>query len=124
QQYNAVLRHLEQSGTVPSGFFPPLSEEATFDEVGVAAGQLAGYIDDNGEPEGKKERERIYGSHNVSINVGGGKDLKEIGELIREHLPEWLRGKIPANGEVEAEPGNMSEVESRLAEVGAKLQAV
>ena len=63
----------------------------------------------------------------MHINVGSLKELdelKNIGQIIREHMPEWLRGKVPGSAEAEAEPGSMSEVESRLAEVGAKLQAV
>jgi hypothetical protein len=128
RQYNAVLRHLEQSGTLPAGFFPPLGEQASFDEVGVAAGQLAGYLEEEEEPEPRRKNERmISGSHNVHINVGSLKeldDLKNIGQIIREHMPDWLRGKIPGSAEPDAEPGTMSEVESRLAEVGAKLQAV
>jgi hypothetical protein len=131
RQYNQVLQHLEQTGAVPAGFFPALCEDASFDDIGVAAAQLAGYLEGD-EESGRGEPPRTIGSNNVNISLGGVKDLKdlkELGQVIREHMPDWLRSRVPGRHE-EAEEGgpvnatSLTEIESRLAEVGAKLQAV
>lgn len=124
QQYNVTLNHLEKLDAVPDGLFPRLSEGATFDEVGVAAAQLAGYLESY-ETEAHPEP-RVSGSHNVVIGLGNlreMKELKELGQYIRNHMPEWLKEKMGRPSE-EKGPTNLSEIESRLAEVGAKLQAV
>jgi hypothetical protein len=50
-QFNRVVRRLEDLGAVPADFFPPLNEEASLDEIGVASLQLAGYLDESDERE-------------------------------------------------------------------------
>ncbi len=137
-QYNHIVQHLERLQAIPPGFFAPLPEDATFDDVGVAAAQLASYLHEEDE---ERPRSPFSGGNNgnVHINVGGLrelkdlKELKELGQVIREQLPEWLRGKVSPAAEApaasaappaEAPASGLSELESRLAEVGAKLQAV
>src|SRR5262245_1099355 len=85
QQYNQVLQHLERSGAVPPGLFQPLGEEATFDEVGVAAAHLRGYIQEDEESRPGRERAE-FGRNNVITITGMGalkelKELKELGQL-------------------------------------------
>jgi hypothetical protein len=48
-QFNTILTHLEQAGVIPAGFFRPMDEDATFDEVGVASAQLASFLGDDDE---------------------------------------------------------------------------
>lgn len=135
-QYNQALQFLESSGEVPPGFFRPMPEETSFEEVGVAAGQLAAYITDEEEGERGPGGKHGHGlGHHNSITITGFSGLKELhelkglGQLLREHLPEWMRQKATEEREerhTEEETGarSLTEVESRLAEVGAKLQMV
>ena len=137
-QYNHVLQHLEKLGALPAGFFAPLPEDATLDDVGIASAQVASYLQEEDE---ERPRERHHGHHgNVNVSIGGLRDLKELkelkelGQIIREQLPDWMRGRVPeppapppppyAPHAADAGPTHLSELESRLAEVGAKLQTV
>jgi hypothetical protein len=126
--YNSVLEHLERAGEVPPGLFPTLDEhEAGVDEVGVAAAQLAGYLDDDEETTGGPGSGSAGSNNSVIIGLGGlkeVKELKELGRVIRDQLPEWLKGKVSGHEEGEDVAASLSEVESRLAEAGARLQAV
>jgi hypothetical protein len=139
QQFNGILAHLERTGAVPAGIFSPLGEDATFDEVGVAAALLAGSLDEEEDVEaGRGRRGRRggpeFGNGNViSITGLGGlaelKELKELGRVIRDRMPEWFKGEGTVETEEQAAgegaaPNGLTEIESRLAEVGAKLQAV
>jgi molybdenum-dependent DNA-binding transcriptional regulator ModE len=129
-QYNRALQHLEQLGEIPTELFAPLPEDASLDEVGVAANQLAGYLED--EEEGSSPATaggESHGSHNnVFIGLGGLKELEQLkglGQAIRDQMPDWIKNKM--GGEVEQPEENgatLTEVESRLVEVGARLQTV
>jgi hypothetical protein len=96
RSYNSVLTHLAEQGEIPAALFPPLPEGASLDEVGIASAQLAEYVRAGiPEPqEGQGAGASKLGDNNVFFNIGG---LGEIGELVREHLPEWLRGKREQN---------------------------
>ena len=141
-QYNHVLQHLEKLGALPAGFFALLPEDATLDDVGIASAQVASYLQ---EDEEERPRDRQHGHHsgNVNVSIGGLRDLKELkelkelGQIIREQLPEWMRGRMPEPPNPPPPPHaphpphapeggttHLSELESRLAEVGAKLQTV
>lgn len=99
QQYNAILRRLEQIGEVPAGFFTPLGEDANLDEIGFAASQLATYIHVE-----EDATEATANHHNPGTNVEGAyinigsldigdiklEKLKELGELLRGNLSGWL----------------------------------
>lgn len=77
------------------------------DEVGLASAQLAEYLRE-GLPEAEQAREtagRAMGHGNIVLNIGG---LGEIGEMIRENLPEWMRGK---RGPRESAPGSAERTE-------------
>jgi hypothetical protein len=175
QQYNLLLGRLEQLRVTPPGMFAPLRENAGFDEVGVAAALLSAYIE---EDECEAREGHGIGHGNVVIGLGGLRqleELKDLGRIIRQNLPDWLREKVERTAEAEAEKATreamreaareaekatvagmregereaekatagamqevggwagpnregraarLTEVESRTAEVGAKLQAV
>ena len=140
RRYNAVLQHLERLGAVTPGFFGPLAETAGYDELGVESKLLAGYIK---EEESDAESLPHGPQGNLIIGLGGLRELselKDLGKMIREQLPAWVRGREagaqetsqnaregdPAPSETSVrwntEATGLSDVESRLAEVGAKLQ--
>jgi hypothetical protein len=144
-QYNHIVQHLEKLEAVPTGFFPPLPDDAAFDDVGVASAQLASYLQEDEEEQPRAPHGPGHGNGNVHVNIGGLRDLKdlkelkELGQIIREQLPDWMRGKMPANPFTpphpgppppgaphphEAGPSTLTDLESRLAEVGSKLQTV
>ena len=144
RRYNAVLQQLERLGAVTPGFFGPLAETAGYDELGVDSKLLAGYI----KEEGFDAESLPHDPHgNVIIGLGGlGElaELKDLGKMIREQFPDWLRGQQERHRERSErhrersqrgaesgpdqaetlEPASLSEVESGLAEAGSKLQAV
>jgi hypothetical protein len=99
RSYNATLQHLGSTGEIPAALFPPLPETAGMDEVGIASAQLAEYLR-AGLPEQRgNEQGMKLGDGNVFFNIGG---LGEIADMVRENLPEWLRGKRE-QGQPEAE---------------------
>jgi hypothetical protein len=92
RSYNATLQHLGSTGEISPALFPALPDTASMDEVGIASAQLAEYLRAGlSEPERQDGGSRpSMGDGNVFFNIGG---LSEIGDLIRENLPEWLRAK-------------------------------
>jgi hypothetical protein len=105
RSYNSTVQHLTNTGEVPPGLFPPLPEDANLDTVGIASGQLAEYLS-AGLPEQEEQKGKggsMIGGDGFVINLGG---LGDVGELIREHLPEWLRGK---RGEPEPKEAEQTE---------------
>ncbi|HIE26094.1 TPA: hypothetical protein EYP66_02280 [Candidatus Poribacteria bacterium] len=102
RQYNAILDRLRETEEIPDVLFPPLEEDAPFDEVGVACKQLAAYLKEEEEPE--KSRRSTGGTyHSPIINIGG--DLKDLGQLIRDAL-------------------HLNDLESQMSELGAQLQVM
>lgn len=92
RSYNAILEHVTGTGQAPSALFPPLPENATLADVGIACAQLAEYLR-AGLPEEHRGSKRAFlkaGDEGLIISLG---ELGEIGELVRERLPDWLRGK-------------------------------
>ncbi len=91
RQYNHIREHLQEIGAIPEDLFQDLDEdEATFDELGIVCGMLEGYLVEDEEilNEG--------GKHSTKLQVGmvGLKeleDLKEIGKVIRDSMPEFFR---------------------------------
>ncbi len=103
RRYNQVVLRLEQLGLASPGLFAPLPDDVSFDEIGVEATLLAGYLKEDEAPTGAGHPS--HGSHNQSapfINIVGPlggmeglNDLKDLGRVIRESLPEWLRSHAP-----------------------------
>jgi hypothetical protein len=150
RQYNAIVANLGERGLVLPAYFPTLGEggaEVTFDEVGIACAQLADYLRADLPEEERGRHGKGHGPHgSFSVNVGNLPELKNIGEVIRESLPHWMRAAREGSKEVTTESsGNptaahpqgppsdlgglrdqsaLNDLESRLAEVGAKIQVV
>src|SRR5690349_18315424 len=92
RSYHSTGEHPTNTGEAPPRLFAPLPEDANLDAVGIASAQLAEYLS-AGLPEqadSKGKAGPIIGGDGVVISLGG---LGDIGELVREHLPEWLRGR-------------------------------
>jgi hypothetical protein len=92
RSYNSVLEHLASIGEIPAGLFSPLPADTNLDSVGIASAQLAEYLRESlpEAPTGKGKGGALVGGDNVIISLGG---LGDIADLVREHLPEWLRSK-------------------------------
>jgi hypothetical protein len=94
RQYNHIREHLQDIGAIPESLFQELDEdEATFDELGIVCGMLEGYLEED------EEAPETGGKNGGKVQVGmvGLKeleDLKEIGKVIRESLPDFLRKQI------------------------------
>jgi hypothetical protein len=99
RQYNAIRNHLQDEGVIPEELFQELDEdEATFDELGVVAGMLDGYLEDDDEGD-RSERGRDRRKRRFVMGMGDLGDLHELrhlGEVIRECMPEIVRAKARA----------------------------
>ncbi len=117
RQYNHIREHLQEIGAIPEDLFQNLDEDdSTFDELGIVCGMLEGYLVEDEEilNEGGK------GSTKVQVGMVGLKeleDLKEIGKVIRESLPDFLRkhahGGPPDSVRIEIERSMEAAAEAR-----------
>jgi hypothetical protein len=141
-QYNRFVSYLEQAGSVPTGFFQPLAEGASFDEVGFAARQLAGYLEDDDESDEEDERSfrrrkrREEREFRFEFAPHEMKDLANLGQTIRESMPEWLRGSgvppgvptppTPPTPPTSPGPGGPGQQDQarRMAETASRLNAI
>ena len=107
RQYNSIRNHLQDIGAIPDDLFQELDEdEATFDELGVMTGMLDRYLEEEeephiegpGEPDHERKRRRMgrggqWGNPEVWrfwTDPQALRDLQDLGEIMREHLPELL----------------------------------
>jgi hypothetical protein len=136
QQYNGLVGLLTRQGVIIPEYFPPLDEEeSSMDSVGFAAAQLAEYLRSE-FPEAAGEVEG-----GMLNQFFGARDLRHIGDVIREAMPEWMRSGREGPGPQwrhrhgPAEPGPPNEpsaaaaeppgeLERRLAEVAARMEEV
>lgn len=81
--YNRVLARLTERGDVGPALFPPLEPTASFDEVGIAAKLLAGYLYEDAP---KKHKE-------IRMDFEGLSHLGDVGRRIRDELREEFRGR-------------------------------
>jgi len=91
RQYNHIREHLQNTGAIPDGLFQELDEDdSSFDELGIVCGMLEGYLAEDEEilNEGGKNSAKIQVG---MVGVKDLEDLKEIGKVIREGLPDFLR---------------------------------
>jgi hypothetical protein len=88
--HNAVESSLVAAGALPSGLFDPLDDDdGTMGEVAVAALHLAAYVEDaceEGEPQ-LPDVPRV------------GLELHDIGDLVREAMPQWMRAEVETRAE-------------------------
>jgi len=129
RQYNAVVERLQETDTIPKGIFTPLEEDDTLEALGVCCTQLESYL--KGLMEDPAERKSTEEHRKVINVVGGMPNMENVGELIRQAMPEWLReqmdkGKSEAVKEEESEnpEANMNDLESKMAELGAQMQVL
>ena len=134
RQYNAVVKRLKDTDTIPEDMFAPLEEDASFIDLGMCCGQLGAYLGGMVEEparEKKAEAPRIQGP--VSIKIGDLRNLKDLGELMRQAMPSWLREQMEKHeskegeekAKKEGEPeGSMNALESRIAELGAQMRVL
>lgn len=118
RQYNAIRNHLQDIGAIPDDLFQELDEdEATFDELGVMTGMLDRYLEEEeethsegpGEPDHERDRKRRRmgrGGQWASPEVWrfwtdpqALRDLQDLGEIMREHMPELLHLRVKLRGE-------------------------
>lgn len=107
QQYNRIFSRLKELDPAVGHVFGPLDETTSLDAVGIACIQLAAYYEEElrgEEGEGRRHRYRDWGSFYETVYetgpfkifLGRGfRDLEELGRLIRECMPPWMRGQEP-----------------------------
>lgn len=125
QQYNRIFNRLKELDPTVGHVFGPLDEPTSLEAVGIACIQLVAYYEEElrgEEKEGRRHRHRDWGSFYETVYETGPfkiffgrgfQDLEELGRLIRECMPPWMRGGEPcakseapkpsAGGESEAE---------------------
>ena len=103
RQYNNALNRLAESGAVSEGLFEPLEEGAPFGEVGVACKLLAAYLVDEFYDESDDFRDELKNHarelreharnlrRKIRTSVKTEEELKDLGELIRQALPDFLK---------------------------------
>lgn len=130
RQYNAIRNHLQDNEVIPDSLFQALDEdEATFDELGVVTGMLDSYLeeDEEGAPEGEGEanpedreaRRGRRGKRHERFERGlwlgpegariwndpeAVRDLRQMGEDLREHLPDLLKWRESMRGNPPVSP--------------------
>jgi len=131
RQYNAVLKRISNSAFADPELFTALDEDANFADLSISCEQLAAYLEgvtEAAEPgKAKKAAPQIMGP--VSIKIGDVGELGDLGEIIRQAMPSWLKGQMDVKiGVSEAEKkepeAEMNDLESRIAELGAQMQAL
>ena len=126
RHYNSIVKRLEDTDTIPKDLFSPLEEDASFVDLGMCCEQVAAYLRGMIEEpaEGKKAvTPQIMGP--VSIKVGDLGNLKDLGQLIRQAMPSWIREHMEKEEQEEEESkADMNDLESRIAELGAQMQAL
>jgi len=98
RQYNHIREHLQEIGAIPEELFQGLDEDETsFDELGIVCGMLEGYLEEDEEilNEGKNKSAKVQVG---MVGVKDLEDLKEIGKVIREGLPNFLRNYAQGEG--------------------------
>ncbi len=107
RRYNSVVARLEEIGAATPGMFEPLPDTTTFDELGVESTLLAGYLKEDIDQYERQQSAQAGqgggGPNNLFItsanSLEGLKDLqelKDLGRMIREGFPEWMKGKATA----------------------------
>ncbi|MFN3651230.1 MAG: hypothetical protein ACK47B_16765 [Armatimonadota bacterium] len=102
RQYNAVLSRLQELGTVSEALFSRLEDDASFDEVGIAAMQLQEFLQDE-EDDRPRMRGGIFEAtpgHVKIVDFPG--NIGEIGNLVRDYLPDFIKQRMPHGKEGEA----------------------
>ena len=95
RQYNAVLKRIKGFVFADPELFAPLEEDASFVDLAISCEQLAAYLEgmmEAAEPRPKKPPTQIMGP--VSIKISDPGELGDLGELIRQAMPSWVKGQM------------------------------
>ncbi len=115
QRYNAILASLEQNSYVPPGLFQTLSEEASFDELNIESTLLARYIEEDVKQVRKEQTMPGPAAHaDLESVIEEVRELKELKEAVREHMPELLEHRAGAKEAVLAELQELRELRSSI----------
>jgi len=130
RQYNAVLKHLKDTATIPEHLFMPLDEDSSLIDFGMCCDQLTGYLEGMLEVPAEDGKSDAHSVNAPYINISGGTpDLDKLGELIRQAMPSWIREQMEKEESEEQErqeeqEGDMNDLESKIAELGAQMQVL
>lgn len=158
RQYNAVLERLKELELISGDLFPPVSEDAPFDEVGVAAWQLAEFLREDDEEEHRRRWRHGGGVFEASPGhvkiVGFPGNISDLGDILREYLPDFIKQKVASAFRVElkkecaetcaetepvkaqaptpptpesavaAKPSRMEDIEQRLEDIAEQIEQV
>ncbi len=82
RQYNGLLNHLSETGTVPEDLFAGLDEdEDRFDDLGVACTLLNAYIEEDDAAPPAPPNMVLHGDSEEL------RELRELRDLLRERMP-------------------------------------
>ncbi len=81
ERYNTVLERLVGAGIVDAGMFSAVPATANFDEVGVEAKMLAGYL----PGDKNKQRDHDHGDRSMIVRLAPFIGQSELNELVRDH---------------------------------------
>jgi hypothetical protein len=127
QQYNRIFERLRELDPTVETIFAPLDENARLEVVAMACRQLAAYYEEEIEggegEERRRRRHRDWGSFYETVYEAGPfkiflghafKDMEELGKVIRECMPPWMRGEEgpPKSEEPKPSPGGESETKA------------
>lgn len=105
RQYNAIWERLNELGVISGRLFEPVSEAASFDEVGVAAAQLADFLREDDEEEQRRRWRHGGGVFEASPGhvkiVGFPGNISDLGDILREYLPDFIKQKVASAFRVE-----------------------
>ena len=125
RQYNALVERLKD--ILPGALFSPLEEDASFVDLGMCCEQLAAYLEGIAEAEKPTAGKKVGMPeiHGPIISIGKTGDIKDLGEMIRQAMPSWLREQMEKKGPEQEKPeADMNDLESRIAELGAQMQVL
>lgn len=132
QQYNGIVAALVRSGLALPDYFPPVEEDANWGAVGFASAQLAEYLKEE-VPEaegtaGEGGANPFGGFNEMFEGFFGERGRASRGEPAREAQAAAgpAEGAGPGPGAAERRPndGARRDLERRLAELGARIEAV
>jgi hypothetical protein len=111
RRYNTVIARLETLNITSPGLFTALGDDTTFDELGVEASLLAGYLKEDEQAADERSGNKSGNNSAPFINIVGDlgslhglEELKDLGKQIRESLPEWMRNRSAPPGLPEEAP--------------------
>ncbi|MCS6859020.1 MAG: hypothetical protein NZT92_01720 [Abditibacteriales bacterium] len=108
RQYNAVLARLKELGVISGDLFAPVAESASFDEVGVAAAQLADFLREDDEEYRRAWRHGgvLEASPKHIKIVGFPGNISDLGDILREYLPDFIKQRVASAFRVELKKGS------------------